>query len=74
MQALDKYLSILADEAQRDMEVFHNPWLAFTVLPITLYTAYAFLKWYVLLMPVTLPLTLWAAGKTHKSATINRNN
>ena len=67
MQALDKYFDVLAEEARRDMSVFHTTWVVATVAPLLLYCVYAFLKWYVLLMPVTLPMTLWLTGVVHKS-------
>ena len=63
MQALDRYLNLLVDEMQRDMLVLHDKWVVYTVVPLCLYVCYAFVKWYVLLMPVTLPMTLWLAGK-----------
>ena len=63
MQALDRYTGLLADEAQRDLAVMHNPWVVLPVVPFLFYLLYACAKWYVLLMHVTMPMTLWLAGK-----------
>jgi hypothetical protein len=66
MQGIDKYIDVLAREADRDMAVFHNAWVVYTVFPICLYIGYAILKWYILLMPITLPLTILVGGRSNK--------
>lgn len=72
---MEKYLDLLANEAARDMAVFHTTWVVLTVVPISFYVLYCVVKWYVLLMPITLPMTIWLAGKTqNKSATTYKNN
>jgi hypothetical protein len=73
---MHRYLELIADEAGRDMDVFHTTWVYVTVFPLILYTTYCMVKWYVLLMPVTLPMTIWLASKTTKSDVHcrNRNN
>ena len=74
MQALDKYIDLLAGEAQRDATALHNPWIVYPVVPLVIYAFYAFIKWYVLLMPITMPMTLWLAGKGRKSDTTPYKN
>jgi hypothetical protein len=66
MQALDSYGSLLATEAERDMRVFHTPWVVYMVVPLTLYILYAVLKWYILLMPITMPLTLITGARSER--------
>ena len=75
MDALAKYVDLLLAELQADMAVFHTAWVVYTVLPLLAYVLYAMLKWYLLLMPVTMPMTLWLLSKNpNKSASHYRNN
>lgn len=71
---MEKYLDLIAAEAERDMAVFHTTWVVVTVVPITLYVLYCVVKWYILLMPVTLPMTFWLASKQKQVSNHYKNN
>lgn len=47
----------------RDADVLSSRWM-YTGVLLVLYVIYAAFKWYVLLMPITLPLTLWGAFRS----------
>jgi hypothetical protein len=53
------YLTLLLNQLQADITVVTNPWVVCTILPLALYTAYFLVKWFVLLVPITMPLLLW---------------
>lgn len=77
MEPLAKYLDLLATQMQHDAEVLSSGWM-YTIVPLLWFLVYAALKWYVLLMPVTLPLTLWGIFRHHdgerpKLDFLNRN-
>jgi len=58
MEALVKYLDLLAAQMQHDADVLSSWWM-YTLVPLVWFLMYAAIKWYILLMPVTLPITLW---------------
>lgn len=58
MESLVKYLDLLVTQMQHDADVLSSRWM-YTGILLVLYVVFAAFKWYVLLMPVTLPLTLW---------------
>lgn len=63
MDALQRYLNLLVDQIAQDAEVLSSGWM-YTGVLLVLYVIYAVFKWYILLMPVTLPLTLWGLFRT----------
>jgi hypothetical protein len=58
MSAWNKYLDVLAETMQHDAAVLNDPWM-YTGVLLMLYVIYAAFKWYILLAPLTLPLTVW---------------
>lgn len=63
MEALNRYLNILATQAQHDAEVMSSAWM-YTGFLLVLYVVFTAFKWYVLLMPLTLPITLWGCFRS----------
>jgi hypothetical protein len=57
-ETLSAYLDFLWKQFQYDWSVFTNPWVLFPVLPALLYFIFFWMKWYILLIPVTMPITL----------------
>lgn len=58
MNVLNEYVEFLWTQFQYDWSVFTNPWLLYTVVPAVLYLVFFCVKWWVLLVPITLPLTV----------------
>jgi hypothetical protein len=52
------YLALLVAEMRKDVVVLDNPWVVWTFVPFMLYALYMVVKWYLLLAPLTIPLTL----------------
>jgi len=53
------YLKILLAAFEYDIEVYSQGWLyAWVLLPAAAYTAFFFMKWLVLTLPMTLPLCI----------------
>lgn len=69
MEALNKYLEILVEAMAADADNLSSRWM-YTIVPLMFYLVYAVIKWYILLMPVTLPLTLlcMVCRSAHESA------
>ena len=67
MDALSKYLDLLVTQMQHDADALGSRWM-YTGVLLVLYVVYASLKWYVLLMPLTLPLTIWGMIRQTPSA------
>ena len=61
--AIDGYLNLLWTQLQYDWSVFTTGWVLYTVLPALLYLCFFCIKWWVLLVPITLPVTI-LAGKS----------
>ena len=59
-EAVARYLALLVTQLEHDV-VYLTDWkLIGTVVPFVLYVIYFFFKWYCLLAPVTVPMTLWS--------------
>ena len=58
MEALTQYIDFLWAQFQYDWSIFSNPWILYTVFPALGYLLFFFVKWYVLLIPITLPCTI----------------
>lgn len=56
-QHIASYMAFLLAQMEADATVLNNPWLFCTVVPFFLYAFYMGLKWYLLLAPLTVPLT-----------------
>jgi hypothetical protein len=60
--ALNQYINFLWTQMQYDWSVFTNPWILYTVIPALAYFLFFILKWYVLLAPITIPITTYTHG------------
>ena len=58
MEALTQYTDFLWAQFQYDWGVFTTPWVLYTVLPAIFYFLFFIVKWWVLLVPITLPCTI----------------
>ena len=58
MKALEAYSELLWSQFQYDWSVFSTPWVFYTVIPWLLYFIVFVIKWYVLLIPITLPCSV----------------
>jgi len=56
-QHIASYMAFLLTEMERDAKVLDTPWVYCTMLPFLLYAVYMGFKWYLLLAPITIPLT-----------------
>ena len=55
----EAYLSFLWQQFQYDWSWMSNPWVLYTVIPVVLYSIFFFVKWIILLAPVTVPIMTW---------------
>ena len=55
---INEYLNFLWSQLQYDWSVFSNPWILYTVIPAVLYLIFFLAKWYVLLAPITVPISI----------------
>ena len=58
METLTQYVDFLWAQFQYDWGVFSTPWILYTVLPVMFYFVFFLAKWYILLIPITLPCTI----------------
>lgn len=58
MHALTRYLDLLVSQMEADAAVLSTGWVYWTVVPFVLYFVYCLLKWWILLAPITVPLTI----------------
>jgi len=61
---VEEYLSFLWSQMQYDWSVFTTPWVLYTVIPAVLYLIFFYIKWWILLAPITVPLTLLRRSST----------
>ena len=61
-ESIEAYLDFLWTQLQYDVSVFSNPWVLYPILPAFLYFLFFFCKWWVLLVPITLPISLLKRG------------
>ena len=60
---LNEYIAFLWTQFQYDWNVFTRPWVLYTVIPAILYLVFFWIKWCVLLFPITVPLSLFIKNK-----------
>ena len=60
--ALNQYVNFLWTQMQYDWSIFSNPWVLYPVLPAVFYLLFFIVKWYVLLAPITVPITTLTHG------------
>ena len=63
-EVIAKYLQFLLEQLQQDIHVISTWWVCCFVLPLCVYIVFFFIKWWMLLVPVTLPLTMLLASRT----------
>ena len=62
-KTVGEYLALLLEQMRYDIRILTNWWVIGFVVPWVLYFAFFLVKWYALLAPVTIPMTLWLTGK-----------
>ncbi len=55
---IEKYLTILLNMFEYDMEVMSKPWMIYTIIPIVGYAIFFFFKWAVLTTPIWMPFSI----------------
>jgi hypothetical protein len=68
------YMAFLIEEMRRDAAVLNTPWVCYTAIPLCLYGIYMGLKWYLLLAPITVPLTVVFSKQATKVLPWIKNN
>ncbi len=58
-ETIAQYLAFLWEQFQYDWSWMSNPWVLYTVIPVFLYLIFFFVKWVVLLAPITIPIMTW---------------
>jgi hypothetical protein len=59
MEILDKYANFLWERFMSDMDVLSSKWMYIPLLiPFIFYMIFFVVKWYILLFPITLPLSI----------------
>jgi len=73
-EVIAKYLAFLLEQLQGDIKVITTWWVCWFVLPLVVYLVFFILKWWMLLVPVTLPLSLWVTRRPPKPGAIFKSN
>lgn len=61
-ETIAQYLEFLWTQFQYDWSVFTNPWVLYPIVPAVVYLLFFLLKWWVLLAPITVPITTYTHG------------
>ena len=56
---VNEYIAFLWTQLQYDWDVFTRPWVLYTIIPAILYLVIFFVKWYILLAPITIPISVF---------------
>ncbi len=72
MDILNEYLNFLWLQFQHDWSIFSNPWVLYTVIPALIYLAFFVIKWWILLVPITLPLSIIAREDTKVTSKLKK--
>ena len=74
-EILDAYLTFLWGQFQTDMSVLSNWWMwAALLIPAIFYILFMFVKWYILLFPIWLPIKLARIAFSKKPSYISTGN
>ena len=65
---INEYIAFLWSQLQYDWSVFTKPWVLYTVLPAILYLILFFVKWYILLAPITIPIAVFRMSSEENRA------
>ena len=57
-EIFNEYLNFLWTQLQYDWDIFTTPLILYTIIPALVYLLVFFIKWYIILAPITIPLTL----------------
>ena len=57
-ETIAAYFDFLWQQFQHDWSIFTHPWVLYTVIPALLYSIFFWIKWLILLAPITVPLSL----------------
>lgn len=71
-QVLDEYLTLLWTQLQYDWNMFTTPWVLYTLIPALIYLVFFWFKWFILLAPITIPLTVAKSVSSNKSYHFNK--
>lgn len=63
-----RYMAFLLTQMEADAKVLNTTWVYCTVFPFLLYAIYMGVKWYLLLAPITIPLTTFAVFRADNTA------
>ena len=74
MEILNEYLLFLWQQFQYDWSIFTNGWVLYTVLPAVFYFIFFCIKWWILLVPLTLPLSIISGNIAHARASNTKAN
>jgi len=67
-ESVNAYIDFLWLQFQYDWGMFTTPWVIYTVIPAAAYLVFFICKWYVLLAPVTIPITVFNYSKPDYSS------
>jgi hypothetical protein len=70
-QSVIEYIDFLWAQFQYDWSVLSTPWILYTVIPALAYSVFFYIKWWILLAPVTVPLTLLRRSSSDNVITKN---
>ena len=70
---VNEYIAFLWSQLQYDWSVFTKPWVLYTVIPAILYLVLFFVKWYILLAPITIPISVFRMSSEDNRAENVRN-
>ena len=68
---MNEYFDFLWQQFQYDWSVFTNPWILYPVIPAILYFIFFWCKWWILLVPITLPVSMLSKAIASTSASID---
>ena len=72
-ESIEQYIEFLWMQFQYDWGMFTNPWVLYTVIPAAAYLEFFVVKWYVLLAPITIPITIFNSSRPDRAANSIRN-
>tara|TARA_Y100000310_G_scaffold343125_1_gene449330 strand:- start:3192 stop:3440 length:249 start_codon:yes stop_codon:yes gene_type:complete len=67
---IEQYLQFLWTQFQHDWSIFSEPWVLYTIIPAVLYFIFFTIKWWILLVPITLPLSM--ISRTPKGISVDK--
>tara|TARA_R110002110_G_C12897096_1_gene664507 strand:+ start:29 stop:277 length:249 start_codon:yes stop_codon:yes gene_type:complete len=65
---INEYINFLWSQFQYDWSIFSTPWVMYTVLPAIAYLIFFVCKWYILLAPITVPISVFRMSSNDDNA------